>query len=173
MPDKRKNSGTVTEKDPHQTVRGSLAFISFYTPVLAWCCTELTYSNIQIPGCFCRNCLQSTRWRYKRNAPSCTPFYDARGYCKLLLPSESSRFRPIIPLKHICNSFSVSPISAQSSKIRPSVEMVTTCHGRNFPLFCSARSTAAWIPPQQGTSIRTTVTLRISFWRMISSNFSL
>ena len=43
--------------------------------------------------------------------------------------------------------------------IFPSVEIVTTFHGRNFPLFISACLTAFWIPPQQGTSIRTTVTL--------------
>ena len=45
------------------------------------------------------------------------------------------------------------------SKIRPSVERVTTCQGRNFPLFFSAVMAACSKPPQQGTSMRTTVTL--------------
>ena len=34
--------------------------------------------------------------------------------------------------------------------------MVTTCRGIHFPLACNARLTAFSIPPQQGTSIRTT-----------------
>lgn len=44
-------------------------------------------------------------------------------------------------------------------KIRPSVPIVYTCHGINFPLAISAFFTAASIPPQHGTSMRTTVTL--------------
>lgn len=57
-------------------------------------------------------------------------------------------------------------------KIRPSVLIVYTCHGINFPLAISAFFTAASIPPQHGTSIRTTVTLWISLRRMISVSFS-
>ena len=45
------------------------------------------------------------------------------------------------------------------SNIFPSTEMVTTCHGINFPLFCRAVFVAASNPPQQGTSIRAMVTL--------------
>ena len=59
------------------------------------------------------------------------------------------------------------------SRMRPSVETVTTCHGRNLPLFCRAVRTACSMPPQQGTSMRTTVTLLISFCRMIAVSFSL
>ena len=44
------------------------------------------------------------------------------------------------------------------SKIFPSMEMVTTCHGMNFPLVCSAFFAAISKPPQQGTSIRRMVT---------------
>ena len=48
--------------------------------------------------------------------------------------------------------------------ISPSTEMVATCQGMNFPLACSAFFTAASMPPQHGTSIRTTVTLLISLF---------
>ena len=41
----------------------------------------------------------------------------------------------------------------------PSVVMVTTLHGIHLPLACSAFLTACSMPPQQGTSMRTTVTL--------------
>ena len=48
---------------------------------------------------------------------------------------------------------------AQRSRIFPSIEMVTTCHGRNFPLARSASRAACSSPPQHGTSMRTMVTL--------------
>ena len=54
---------------------------------------------------------------------------------------------------------------------RPSVEIVTTLHGISLPLDWIAVFTACSIPPQQGTSIRTTVTLRTAFCRKISANF--
>lgn len=41
------------------------------------------------------------------------------------------------------------------------MEIVTTLHGINLPLVCNAFFTAYSIPPQHGTSIRTTVTLLI------------
>ena len=59
-----------------------------------------------------------------------------------------------------------------SSKILPSVEIVTTFHGINFPLCCKAAFAARSSPPQQGTSMRTTVTLRMSFCRRISVSLS-
>ena len=46
-----------------------------------------------------------------------------------------------------------------SFMIVPSVEMTTTCHGINLPLACNAAFAACSNPPQQGTSIRTIVTL--------------
>ena len=55
----------------------------------------------------------------------------------------------------------------------PSVETVTTCQGMNFPLFFNAVTAACSIPPQQGTSIRTTVRLLILFLPIISVSFSL
>ena len=58
------------------------------------------------------------------------------------------------------------------SIIFPSVEMVTTPHGINFPLFCNALFTAFSIPPQHGTSILTIVTLFILLLFMISVSFS-
>ena len=59
------------------------------------------------------------------------------------------------------------------SKILPSIEIVTTCHGINFPLFFKAVTAACSNPPQQGTSIRTIVTLLISLAAIISVSFSL
>ena len=46
-------------------------------------------------------------------------------------------------------------------------------YGIIFPLAWSAFFTANSSPPQQGTSMRSTVTLRISFLRKISVSFSL
>lgn len=43
--------------------------------------------------------------------------------------------------------------------IEPSVDITTTCDGINFPLACKAAFVACSNPPQQGTSIRTIVTL--------------
>ena len=59
------------------------------------------------------------------------------------------------------------------SIILPSREIVTTCQGMNFPLAFSAVSAACCNPPQQGTSIRTMVTLLMSLSRMIAVSFSL
>ena len=47
----------------------------------------------------------------------------------------------------------------QRSRILPSIEIVTTCHGRNFPLARSASRAACSSPPQHGTYMRTMVTL--------------
>ena len=58
------------------------------------------------------------------------------------------------------------------SRIRPSVAMVTTFQGISLPLSSKARFTAFSSPPQQGTSIRTTVTLRMSLLRRIWPSFS-
>ena len=43
----------------------------------------------------------------------------------------------------------------------------------NLPLACRAFFTASSSPPQQGTSMRTTVTLRMSFSARICVSFSL
>ena len=51
--------------------------------------------------------------------------------------------------------------------------MVTTCQGMNLPLSRRAFFTASSMPPQQGTSMRTTVTLFRSLRRRISVSFSL
>ena len=58
------------------------------------------------------------------------------------------------------------------SRIFPSREIVTTCQGMNLPLLRSAVSASRCSPPQQGTSIRTMVTLLMSLSRMIAVNFS-
>ena len=56
-----------------------------------------------------------------------------------------------------------TPLSISQSRILPSVEIVTTCHGMNFPLCCKAVFAACSSPPQQGTSIRTTMMLGLVF----------
>ena len=58
------------------------------------------------------------------------------------------------------------------SAIRPSRVMVTTCHGIKRPLLLSAVSVMTWRPPQQGTSMRTTVTLLMPLSAMICVSFS-
>lgn len=57
------------------------------------------------------------------------------------------------------------------SRMRPSVEMVTTFHAMNLPQAYSALFTAFSMPPQQGTSIRTTVMLRMLLLLRISVSF--
>jgi hypothetical protein len=60
-----------------------------------------------------------------------------------------------------------------SSIILPSVPSVTTRSGIVFTLFFKAVLTAFSIPPQHGTSIRTTVIDCMAFAAMIADNFSL
>ena len=52
------------------------------------------------------------------------------------------------------------------------METVTTSHGMSFPLAETARFTACSMPPQQGTSMRTTVMLRMSLLEKMAVNFS-
>lgn len=61
---------------------------------------------------------------------------------------------------------------SHKSIIRPSSEIVTTCHGMNLPEACNAFFAASSRPPQHGTSMRTMVTDVMSFSRMISVSFS-
>lgn len=63
-------------------------------------------------------------------------------------------------------------IHLNQSSILPSVEIVTTCQGINLPLFCSAVFAAFSSPPQQGTSMRTTVTLLTSLSLMMAVSLS-
>ena len=88
---------------------------------------------------------------------------------------------PCSPLRGLIQTLSVKNQSLRlmpealifySSISRPSTVTVTTCHGMNFPLCWSAFFAASSSPPQQGTSIRTTVTLLMSLLRMISVSFS-
>jgi hypothetical protein len=73
-----------------------------------------------------------------------------------------------------CPMFLIYFVTAHSpSMTRPSTERVTTCQGINLPLFCRAVLAACSIPPQQGTSIRTTVTLLMLLRRIISVSLSL
>ena len=71
-----------------------------------------------------------------------------------------------------CNGKYCLTIDYTLSRILPSVETITTSHGISFPLFSSAFFTACSIPPQQGTSIRTTVMLRMSLCFRISVSLS-
>ena len=79
--------------------------------------------------------------------------------------SLSSGLRSLYPCSAPDNLF-------YSSFSLPSSVTVTTCHGMNFPLFFRAVTAARSNPPQQGTSMRTTVTLLTSFSLMISVSFS-
>ena len=63
-------------------------------------------------------------------------------------------------------------VPAYRERTSPLVASTTTCQGIILPLCCKARLTAFSIPPQQGTSMRTTVTLWMSFCRRISVSFS-
>ena len=80
--------------------------------------------------------------------------------------------RPARKVKRFLQIFDFSAQKSRYSRRRPSTVTVTTCHGMNFPLACSAVRAACSSPPQHGTSIRTTVTLWILLERMISVSFS-
>ena len=87
-------------------------------------------------------------------------------------PALSSYSQPqTVQTYFIILLLSCSPVF-YSSTSRPSTVTVTTCHGMNFPLCWSAFFAASSSPPQQGTSMRTTVTLLMLFSRMISVSFS-
>ena len=63
-------------------------------------------------------------------------------------------------------------VSAYSSSIRPSTDRVTTCQGSSLPQAERAFFRAFSIPPQQGTSIRTSFTDLMSLTFKISVSFS-
>ena len=85
------------------------------------------------------------------------PFRKAK-LCKQLLCGDE-----ILILLPYCNYSSFS---------LPSTVTVITCHGINLPLCCNAVFAAYSNPPQQGTSMHTTVTLLMSLLRIISVSFS-
>ena len=64
---------------------------------------------------------------------------------------------------HLCFPSSSPVPFVYGSRMRPSVEMVTTCQGMHLPLFCKAVTAACSKPPQHGTSMRTIVRLLMSF----------
>ena len=59
-----------------------------------------------------------------------------------------------------------------TDRISPSVPMICTLTGMFLPQAFTASLTARSIPPQQGTSMRVTVTVRIEFCERIAVNFS-
>lgn len=92
---------------------------------------------------------------------------------KLLQVKFTSAFA-IIQLTRITSDFHEPTCQVDySSIILPSVEITTTCQGINLPLCIRAFFTAFSIPRQQGTCIRTTVTLLILLSRIIAVSFSL
>ena len=100
---------------------------------------------------------QMILYRYFRICqPYCRIFFMERKIFVRALPAHASRART----------------AGQQSRILPSTEIVTTCHGRNFPLARSASRAACSSPPQHGTSMRTMVTLWMSLLRMISVSLS-
>ena len=62
--------------------------------------------------------------------------------------------------------------AADYSNISPSVDIVYTCQGMNLPLALRAFFAAFSMPPQQGTSMRTIVTLLILLLAIICVSFS-
>ena len=101
---------------------------------------------------------QMILYRYFRICqPYCRIFFMERKIFVRALPAHASRARA----------------AGQQSRILPSTEIVTTCHGRNFPLARSASRAACSSPPQHGTSMRTMVTLRMLLRTRISVSFSL
>ena len=92
------------------------------------------------------------------------PIAKARGFTTHWIKRENA------------STFSLSTTTfcvVSYSSILPSVEIVTTCHGMNLPLACSAVFAACSKPPQHGTSMRTTVTLFISLSAIMAVSFSL
>ena len=113
-------------------------------------------------------------------AMTCIPIGTGNDFLKnfgkdaepLFLDAENLWNGDVTPLDLIdCNGKYCLTIDYTLSRILPSVETITTSHGISYPLVSSAFFTACSIPPQQGTSMRTMVTLFISFWRMISVSF--
>ena len=93
----------------------------------------------------------------------------ADGASSVMLTGETAAGQyPVEALEYL-----VRTARCIQSRIFPSMEMVTTCHGINFPLACSAFFAAISKPPQQGTSMRRMVTLWMSLLRRISVSFSL
>ena len=94
------------------------------------------------------------------------------------IPKNKERFSIRIKFKSICFGCAMhAPTDvlhppASYSRIRPSVEIVTTCHGMNLPDAISARLTAFSSPPQHGTSMRRILTLLILLFAMICESFS-
>lgn len=78
----------------------------------------------------------------------------------------------ITPSTDIAYIFHCSFLLFSYILICPSGVMVTTSRGNGFPLLSIARRTAFSNPPQHGTDMRATVTLRISFCAKIAASFS-
>ena len=68
--------------------------------------------------------------------------------------------------------FSLFPAQSSCGRILPSAENVTTRMGMSFPLASTACRAAYSSPPQHGTSMRVSVTLRTSFSVRIAVSFS-
>ena len=98
--------------------------------------------------------------------------YDLSGACIILLEKKQKERLQVKTWRRFNRSFFKDERNIHSSIIFPSLDMTTTCHGMNFPLARRAFSAARCNPPQQGTSMRTMVTERMSLFRIISVSFS-
>ena len=94
-------------------------------------------------------------------------------------PFGRARRRETLPLqkneKTLCQRSDAPPrfLAEPGARLRhastwPSVDRVITWKGMALPLCSRAVAAARWMPPQQGTSMRTTVRLRMSLRRRIS-----
>ena len=68
--------------------------------------------------------------------------------------------------------FVIFPLQASCGRMLPSAVNVTTRMGMSFPLATTACRAAYSSPPQHGTSMRVSVTLRTSFSVRIAVSFS-
>ena len=116
-------------------------------------------------------------WRYlsfsgesRHNSTLEVPFL--RIFVPILIPQEEAvnagniRMSAGFRLKARGRSIAGQPLTF------PSMEITATRRGMSFPLAATAASAERWMPPQQGTSIRATVTLRMSFWARMAESFS-
>ena len=100
-------------------------------------------------------------WQHLLCGPSTTLFTARHGLFFICWSASS-----------VLNMRGVSA-GGDQARIRPLVEMVTTCRGMAFPQRLRACLTAHSSPPQQGTSMRVRVMLRMLLRVKISVSFSL
>ncbi len=137
-------------------------------------------------GATCKTSQLAARARPAENIPSCPTLC---GYCRAGTKSsrhqcawQKEKEQRVLSFcaQKTGRGFTLPPRPAgyavfyrsTSDRISPFVRRVTTRQGMFLPHWAKARSTAACRPPQQGTSIRSTVTERRSFCASIWASLS-